>query len=42
VLAIYRDVEGSTPTVRKSVQVIFRFKGDVLESYVLAEKLTGP
>ncbi len=41
VLAIYRDVEGGTPTVRKSIQVVFRFKGDVPESYSFADKLTG-
>ena len=42
VLAIYRDVKGSTPVVKKAVQVIFRFKGNVLESYSVEEKFTGP
>jgi hypothetical protein len=42
VLAIYRDIRGSTPVVKKAVQVVFRFRDDALESYSVTEKLTGP
>jgi hypothetical protein len=42
VLAIYRNVKGGTPIVKKSVQVVFRFKDNALESYSVVEKLTGP
>ena len=42
ILAIYRNVAGGTSTVTKAVQVIFRFKGNVLEGYSITEKLTGP
>jgi hypothetical protein len=42
VLAIYRNVKGSTPIVTKAVQVVFRFKDNALESYSVVEKLTGP
>jgi hypothetical protein len=41
-LAIYRNVNGSTPVVAKAVQVVFRFKNDTLVSFSVKEKLTGP
>ena len=42
IFAIYRDVRGGTPIVAKSVQVIFHFRKDVLESFTITEKYTGP
>lgn len=42
VLAIYRDVSGSSLVVKKAVQVIFRFKGNALESYSVVERFAGP
>jgi hypothetical protein len=42
ILAIYRNVQGSTRVVRKAVQVIFVFRDNALESYSVTDKLTGP
>jgi hypothetical protein len=42
ILAIYRNVKGSTHVVARSVQVVFRFKDDRLTSFSVEEKLTGP
>lgn len=42
ILAIYRDVTGSTSTVTKSVQVVFVFKNNALESFSATEQFTGP
>ena len=42
IYAMFRDVKGSTLTVKKSIQVVFRFKDNKLDGYSIAEKLTGP
>lgn len=42
VYAIFRDVQGSTSTVSKSVQVTFRFANHRLSGYSFKELFTGP
>ena len=42
VYAIFRDVQGSTSTVSKSLQVTFRFANHGLSDYFFEELFTGP
>ena len=42
VYAIFRDVQGSTSTASKSVQVTFRFANHRLSGYLFKELFTGP
>jgi len=42
IVAIFRDIAGSTLLVKKSLQVTFQFNDNKLASYSFEEKLTGP
>ncbi|MEO8007739.1 MAG: hypothetical protein ABI728_04365 [Betaproteobacteria bacterium] len=42
IYAIYRNAEGGTSVVKKSIQLTLRFKNDQLYNYDVKEMFTGP
>lgn len=42
IYAIYRNTEGGTSVVKKSIQLTLRFKNDQLYTYDVKEMFTGP
>jgi hypothetical protein len=42
IYAIFRNTEGGTLVVKKSIQLILYFTNDKLEKYAIKELLTGP